>query len=69
MMWKVIEGVSGRVQTYASPEAESHPNWESHEQLIWEGEAVDRNDAILKAAQADPRLDVKHRRIRHELSL
>jgi hypothetical protein len=68
MMWEVIEGVSGRVETYVVPEAESHPNRESHKQLVWEGEVADANDAYLKTARVDPRFDIEQR-LRHELGL
>lgn len=69
MKWKVIEAIPGRVAAISSPEAEFHPDWRMHEQLVWEGQAAKPNDALLKAALVEPRLDIQQRRLRHEVGL
>jgi hypothetical protein len=38
-----------------------------HAVLIWQGEATSRIEALHFAAQADPRVDIKWMRVRHEL--
>jgi hypothetical protein len=64
MIFRVIETVSGSVAIQVGDEARTLLG--SHDVMIWEGEAVTRKQALRKAAEADPRLDVKWMRIRHE---
>jgi hypothetical protein len=65
--WAVIELVSGQIR--AVPDAIREDRVAPHEPIIWQGEARSEHEALLKAAQADPRVDLKYRRIRHEDSL
>ena len=39
---------------------------ETHESLVWEGEATDKAEALKCAEKADPRVDLEWMRIRHE---
>jgi len=67
MIFKVIETVSGSLTAVHSRETEGRPG--AHESLIWQGEASDMLEALRKAAEADPRVDLRYMRIRHEKDL
>jgi len=65
--WKVIEIVSGNIEAVSGPAAGTRPG--THEQLVWEGEAADKSEALQSAEKADPRVDLELMRIRHERDL
>ena len=69
MKWKLIETVAGRIEVVTGPGTETRPDWHQHEWLVWEGDATNSSDALRKAAQAEPKLDIQHMRLRHELDL
>ena len=50
--WKVIEIVSGNIEAVSGPAAGTRPG--THEQLVWEGEAADKSEALQSAEKADP---------------
>jgi hypothetical protein len=66
-LWKVIELVSGQIRAVPASVSDDRPG--PHEALIWQDAAQSDTKALQKAAQADPRVDLKYRRIRHEDSL
>ena len=65
--WKVIETVRGNIEAISGPAAQHRPG--THEQLVWEGEATDKAEALKCAEKADPRVDLQWMRIRHEMDL
>ena len=65
--WKVIGLVSGRVQALCGPDSHSRPF--EHESIVWQGETQSEAEALQKAAKADPRVDLRYLRIRHEVML
>ena len=65
--WKVIEIVSGNIEAVSGPAAETRPR--THEQLVWEGPAQDKAEALKCAEKADPRVDLEWMRVRHEIDL
>ena len=69
MKWKLIETVAGRIEVVTGPGTETRPDWHQHEWLVWEGDATNSSDALRKAAQAEPKLDIQPMRLRHELDL
>jgi hypothetical protein len=65
--WKVIETVSGNIEAVSGPAAQERPR--THEWTVWEGPAADKAEALRCAEKADPRVDLKWMRIRHEMDL
>jgi hypothetical protein len=65
--WKIIETVSGNIEAVSGPDAQHRPG--QHEQLVWEGEAADKAEALKCAEKADPRVDLEWMRVRHEMDL
>jgi len=65
--WKVVETVSGNIETVSGPAAQDRPG--THERIAWEGEAADKAEALKSAEKADPRVDLEWMRIRHERDL
>jgi hypothetical protein len=65
--WKVIETVSGNIETVSGPAAHGRPG--KHESMVWEGEAADKAEALKCAEKADPRVDLVWMRIRNEKDL
>jgi hypothetical protein len=49
------------------PAAQSRPG--THEWFVWEGQAADKAEALKCAEKADPRVDLRWMRIRHERDL
>jgi len=65
--WKVIETVIGNIEAASGHPAQGRPG--KHEFLVWEGEALDKAEALKCAEKADPRVDLEWMRIRHEMDL
>ena len=65
--WKVIALVSGNIEAVSGPAAQDRP--ETHEWIVWEGQAADKAEALKCAEKADPRVDLEWMRIRYERDL
>ena len=52
MKWKIVEQRGGTLCALASGDARGRPG--HGETLIWEGEATDNSDALLKAGKEVP---------------
>ena len=63
--WKVIETVSGNIEAVSGLAAETRPG--THERFVWEGQALDKAEALKCAEKADPKVDLEWMRIRHEM--
>ena len=59
--WKVIATVSGNIEAVSGPDAEHRPG--TDEWIAWEGEAVDKAEALKCAEKADPRVDLEWMRV------
>jgi hypothetical protein len=62
MEWKVIEEKGGSVSAFTGYAALFRPLGE--ERLIWQGDARDNREALQKAKQVEPKLDLLALRIR-----
>jgi len=60
--WKIIETVSGNIEAISGPDAQHRPG--AHEQLVWQGTAADKAEALQSAEKADPRVDLEWMRNR-----
>jgi hypothetical protein len=65
--WKVVALVSGNIEAVSGPAAQDRP--ETHEWIVWEGQAADKAEALKCAEKADPRVDLEWMRIRYERDL
>ena len=65
--WKVIALVSGNIEAVSGPAAQDRP--QTHEWMVWQGEAADKAEALQSAEKADRRIDLEWMRIRHERAL
>ena len=56
MRWKVVEQKGGQIAVLGGHDARFRPT--SEETLLWEGEAADNSDALFKAHEVRPDIDM-----------
>ena len=65
--WKVIALINDEIEAVSGPAAQDRPG--THEEMVWQGTAADKGEALQFAEKADPRVDLEWMRIRHEMDL
>jgi hypothetical protein len=65
--WKVIALINDEIEAVSGPAAQDRPG--THEEMVWQGTAADKGEALQRAEKADPRVDLEWMRIRHEMDL
>jgi len=63
--WKVTALINGEIEAVTGSAAQDRPG--AHEWTVWEGQADDKAEALKCAEKADPRVDLRWMRIRHEM--
>ena len=65
--WKVIALINDEIEAVSGPAAQDRPGL--HEEMVWQGTAADKGEALQSAEKADPRVDLEWMRIRYERDL
>jgi len=65
--WKVIALINDEIEAVTGPDAQDRPG--AHEEMVWQGTAADKGEALQSAEKADPRVDLEWMRIRYERDL
>jgi hypothetical protein len=65
--WKVIALINDEIEAVSGPDAHGRPG--AHEEMVWQGTAADKGEALQRAEKADPRVDLEWMRIRYERDL
>jgi hypothetical protein len=62
--WKVIALINQDIEAVSGSAAEDRPG--VHEEVVWQGNAADKGEALQCAERADPRVDLEWMRLRYE---
>jgi hypothetical protein len=62
--WKVIALINDEIEAVTGPAAQDRPG--AHEEMVWQGKAADKGEALQCAEKADARVDLEWMRIRYE---
>ena len=65
--WKVIVLINQEIEAVTGSAAQDRPG--VHEEVVWQGKAADKGEALQCAEKADPRVDLEWMRIRYERGL
>ena len=65
--WKVIALINDEIEAVSGLDAQDRPGL--HEEMVWQGAAADKGEALQSAEKADPRVDLEWMRIRYERDL
>ena len=65
--WKVIALINDEIEAVSGPAAQDRPGL--HEEMVWQGTAADKGEALRCAEKADPRIDLEWMRIRYDRDL
>jgi len=65
--WKVIALINDQIEAVSGRDAQDRPG--VHEEVVWQGTAADKGEALQSAEKADPRVDLEWMRIRYERNL
>jgi hypothetical protein len=62
--WKVIALINQEIDAVTGSAAQDRPG--VHEEMLWQGKAADKGEALQCAEKADPRVDLEWMRLRYE---